>query len=482
MMYIKLNIQRFASGTIDLGTSGYLQGRITWSSSSNGSASNSSNVTGNLQVRRTNNYTTTGTWSYYFAVGATNVNTTWYGSVSNSWVTIRTLSNVVVGHNADGKGSCYIHGKVNGPSGTGLAGETVEAGKTVTLDTIPRKTAIGNFSGIIGKSMRISFSPASSSFTHTLTYSFGNSGTITLLNKSSAKYIDFVPPKSLYQQLGGAQSGTGPLTLQTYSGNTLIGTSSGAITLSCDAVDCKPVLNAPSTLKDVNETTIALTGDNNKIIANRSTGEVVFSGKIKNYANFKSLTINGVSVTPTITSNEDGSKDINAIVQINNLSSNQLKVILTDNRNYSITEEVTSTGDLIPYIPLTITADFIRVTMTGGHVRVKCDGKYFDDTFGYVENNLELSWGVRLKGEPTYTDGGILTPAIENNTYTLETEITNPLQEDGLFNYQDNYEFIIYFKDKLTDDSVKDDIRKGIPIFSIFENSLVVNNEVVFYV
>lgn len=138
MLYLKLNIQRFANGTIDLGTSGALAGRIVWSSTSNGSVANTSGVIGDLQIRRTDGYTTTGTFSYYFAVGNKNVNLNWYGSISSSWVSISNLNDPAVAHNSNGVGSCYIHGKVNGPSGTTLAGKTVEAGQSVTLDVIPR--------------------------------------------------------------------------------------------------------------------------------------------------------------------------------------------------------------------------------------------------------------------------------------------------------------------------------------------------------
>ena len=42
-----------ANGTISLGTSGAIMGQIVWSSSSNGSVANSSNVLATIQVRKT---------------------------------------------------------------------------------------------------------------------------------------------------------------------------------------------------------------------------------------------------------------------------------------------------------------------------------------------------------------------------------------------------------------------------------------------
>ena len=53
-----------ASGIIDLGSSGKMSGRISWSSSSNGPQKNTSNVTATLQVKRNDSYgPTTGTFT-----------------------------------------------------------------------------------------------------------------------------------------------------------------------------------------------------------------------------------------------------------------------------------------------------------------------------------------------------------------------------------------------------------------------------------
>jgi hypothetical protein len=134
-----------ANGTISLGTNEKLQGQIVWSSSSNGSISNSSNVTADLQIRKTSSTEDTkGTFSYELNVGEKNQTNTWYGSLSTGWVTIATLGNTV-GHNNNGTGSVYISGKATGPTGTTLSGITVSGGEQVTLDTIPRYAAITKF-------------------------------------------------------------------------------------------------------------------------------------------------------------------------------------------------------------------------------------------------------------------------------------------------------------------------------------------------
>ncbi len=135
-----------ASGTITLNsTRDVLEGRIVWSSSSNGSSANSSNVYAEIQGRRNDGYTTTGTWTGSLNVGGKSEEFSFYGAIGSNWTTVKSLSNTVK-HNDDGKGSCYIYGKCNGPSGTSMSGHYVEGSSTVTLDTIPRYAKINSFS------------------------------------------------------------------------------------------------------------------------------------------------------------------------------------------------------------------------------------------------------------------------------------------------------------------------------------------------
>lgn len=143
---IKLNIQKFASGTIGGSVSGYFTSQIVWSSSSNGSSANSSNVTAHLQIRRTNSYTTTGTFNGSLSINGSSVGVSWHGSINSGWVEIASRT-VTVGHNADGSKSCNISSSVTGPSGTSLSGNTTTASANVTLDKIARYAVTSSASG-----------------------------------------------------------------------------------------------------------------------------------------------------------------------------------------------------------------------------------------------------------------------------------------------------------------------------------------------
>ena len=98
------------------------------------------------------------------------------------------------------------------------------------LPTIPRATVPSMGAATIGEEVTIILPRASSTFTHTLTYSFGSaSGTIGSDLGTSAVWR---LPESLAAQIPNAASGKGTLTCETYSGGTYIGTKSVPFTAS----------------------------------------------------------------------------------------------------------------------------------------------------------------------------------------------------------------------------------------------------------
>ena len=83
----------------------------------------------------------------------------------------------------------------------------------------------------MGSANNITITRASSSFTHTLTYSFG-SATGTIATKTTSTSVSWTPPTSLASQIPNSTSGSCTLTCYTYNGSTLVGTSTATVTLS----------------------------------------------------------------------------------------------------------------------------------------------------------------------------------------------------------------------------------------------------------
>lgn len=103
------------------------------------------------------------------------------------------------------------------PSGT----PTIWSMGNVTLTTIPRATTPSIGTVTLGTKITISLPRASSSFTHNLTYKFGNaSGTIATGAGDSAVWN--VPPLTLAEQIPSDVSGVGTITCETVSNGTVI--------------------------------------------------------------------------------------------------------------------------------------------------------------------------------------------------------------------------------------------------------------------
>ena len=157
-----------------------------------------------------------------------------YSCGENSSVTIAT-GTVTVPHNPDGTKTIAagaITASNTTQTGNVVPNMSLSSGSALVLTTIPRASTITTTaaSNLMGTVRTITINRASSSFTHTLTYSFGSaSGTIT--TKTSSTSVSWTVPKSLAAQVtSGSVQRTGTITCETFNGNTSVGTSSVSFT------------------------------------------------------------------------------------------------------------------------------------------------------------------------------------------------------------------------------------------------------------
>ena len=126
--------------------------------------------------------------------------------------------------------------------------------QSFALPTIPRATVPVIGAVVMGQTVTIGLPRAVSSFTHTLTYTFGSaSGTIA---EGAGTEAQWAVPYDIAVQIPNNASGTGTMTCKTYSGSTLIGTQSvnftatvpsNSATQPSDTISVSPVssLEAP---------------------------------------------------------------------------------------------------------------------------------------------------------------------------------------------------------------------------------------------
>lgn len=252
-----------ASGSFELPVDGYLQGKIVWWSSSNGSSANSSTVTAELYVRRTNGHTTSGhEWRSYLEIAWNGKSCSYYSdaiSVSSDWVKMLTHT-VTVNHNNDGTGSTWIYGSVAGPYGTKAADWESTGGATCYFDTIPRAGDLTGFStnsNYLDGTLSMSYN-AKANFTNKLRISVSGVRAIKYLsytNSGSHTYTyNFTANElaDIYDIIGtGKTYCTIGVVLETWNGNTKIGESSERTKVLYMPESIKPSISAVAISENV---------------------------------------------------------------------------------------------------------------------------------------------------------------------------------------------------------------------------------------
>lgn len=165
-----------------------------------------------------------------------------------------------------------------------------------SLNTWPNNSPDFN----IGDTIVVHMNRKSTVFTHTVVLKLGSySYTVgTGVTDNISLDTDKIA-SSLYAQMPNSNSMTGEIAVTTYSGSTVIGTSSCAII--AHVVNSNPTLDA--SYEDSNSATVAITGDNQYIIRNNSTLKIsVSNAQALNSATLKTLTavVNGNAYTGTL--------------------------------------------------------------------------------------------------------------------------------------------------------------------------------------
>lgn len=165
-----------------------------------------------------------------------------------------------------------------------------------SLNTWPNNSPDFN----IGDTIVVHMNRKSTVFTHTVVLKLGSySYTIgTGVTDNITLDTDRIA-SSLYAQMPNSNSMTGEIAVTTYSGSTVIGTSSCAII--AHVVNSNPTFNV--SYEDSNSATVAITENNQYIIRNNSTLKIsVSNARALNSATLKSITavVNGNAYTGTL--------------------------------------------------------------------------------------------------------------------------------------------------------------------------------------
>ena len=221
--------------------SGHYVLRVDWTQTKNVSA-NTSTITAkaylvndwslSINARSDNKVTIDGTAQTYASPAISSTGTHLLGTVTQT-----------VSHASDGSKSLdmsavfYIRATLSG-----TYYESITASANITLDSIARASTVSASNVAMGSATTIAISRASSSFTHTLTYTFGNT-TGTIATKTTAISVSWTPSLTLANQIPKAVTGTCTITCTTYNGNTSIGSKTCTLTLTVPS-SVKPTITS----------------------------------------------------------------------------------------------------------------------------------------------------------------------------------------------------------------------------------------------
>ncbi len=354
-----------------------------------------------------------------------------------------------IAHDADGAKSLSCSASF----ATGTMAGTVTASATKTLTPIPRESTVGATDANIGATSVISVNRKNTAYTHCVAYCFGGlsgylaDGDGTLSDeevKLTAVSLSFPIPEAFYAQIPDSRSGTCQLTVKTYAGDTQVGTEKTCtFTVTAAEEKCRPDISG--TVTDINETTLALTGDENTLVRGFSTALCTVDAQSKNGASVVKKTVGDTLV--------EG--DTLSVAGVEN---SRFVFTATDSRGYTGTFE--KTVNMVEYRMLTCNAEAYRTDPTSGNGILNAKGNFFSGTFGARENTLQVYYQID-GGEPVQ-----LQPQITENQYTVTAGLS------GL-DYRSAHTVTVTAADQLMTRTKTLTVGKGIPVFDWSEEDFV---------
>lgn len=313
---------------------------------------------------------------------------------------------------------------------------------SMTLTTIPRASSFSSVRGTtIGGTMSVGISRHSTSFTHTVLYRVGTSGSWTTAKSSVTTSTSFTLPMSLCSKITNSTSGILQLCLRTYSGSSKIGSDvTKNVTVSVPTSVVPTV--GTVTISEGNSAIDGFFGDNTPYVQGKSqlavsiTASGTYSSTIKSYkteiegkyytaSSFTSTTIMAYGTIP-------------------------VKVTVTDSRGRTGTKTVNVTV-VEHFTPQYTHVDVFRSTGGGAS---DDEGEYITIQMGYRFatindlNNYRLSIDYRVAGSTArYTNlySGHLNDS-ENDNWSWTSS-------NALFSVDNAYDVMITVLDEFTSNS-----------------------------
>lgn len=340
-----------------------------------------------------------------------------------------------ISHNADGTKKLPISCTFN--PNNGLHG-TITVSASLSLTTIPRSSSVSVSPGVIGSSVTININRQSSSFKHTVRYSWaGKSGTIATNVDTSTSWTI---PLDFANDIPNSASGTGTIYVDTFSGSTKTGTQSTTLTASV-SVNVKPTFSGIS-LSDLNGAAQNLIPNGNTFIQVISNIKVAFNGAVGSY---------GSSITgyyaEIVGKNQSTSSNGGSLGIMNYHGTIKIRASVSDSRGrWSDTKEVSVT--VLEYFAPALSFSIARTGSTSSTLTTTRNAKIAPLTVsGSQKNSMSLTFKVARLGTTNFqVDTGPAT-----GSWTSISNLVNS-QANLAGNYLANQSWVVIatLEDKFT--------------------------------
>lgn len=349
---------------------------------------------------------------------------------------------VTINHDSDGKKTLSFSAQFNGSGGWSPRTLTI-SGISLKLTDIPRLSSVSVDAGTIGSPVTININRQSSSFKHTVRYTWANkSGTIASNVDTSTTWTI---PLDFANDIPNSETGTGTIYVDTYSEGTMIGTQSATLIASVPA-SMKPTFTGIS-LSDSNTAAQNVVRNANTFIQTISNIKVSFNGASGSYGS--NITgyhaeIVGKNQTTDVNGGTLGIMNYNGTITVR-ASVSDSRGRWSDPRDVSVT--------VLEYFAPSLSFSVVRTGSTSSTLEIIRNARIAPLIVnGIQKNTMKLTFKVSPYGKDDYTTD---TGPASGEWLSISSLVNSPANLAGEYAANKSWQVLAILEDKFTSTSFK---------------------------
>lgn len=357
-------------------------------------------------------------------------------SISPGQTKVLLSNDYTIGHNSDGTKTADLSAKLDiNIGGYGSATVALKA----YLPKINRTSTITVPTATLGSSVNIAISKADTNYTSTLRYEwYGSTGTI--VDKTTSTSFSWTPPLSLASGIPNSVGGSGKIFIDTYSGTTLLGTSSATLTANVPS-SVVPTLSSV-TLSDTNSKVSAILTSPNflQVLSNIA---VNFTGATGAYGS----TIQAYKAE-IVGKNQSTNSNGGTLGIMNYNGTYTVRATVTDSRGRT-SAPFDKTITVLEYFLPVFYFEATRIGSDSQTIQVKRNAKIAPISVGGTQKNtMTITFRTSLAGKNTWT-----TSQTGGGSWTAINTLTDSLDSlSGVFSVSSSYDIEGTISDRFSGD------------------------------